>query len=586
MALVPIPGFIAGSYNSRARGASATRSVNLRCEKNETANPKSEFIAYPVSGRKLFTTLPTSPINGSWSNRDRTFWAAGGVIYEVFQDGTWNVIGNVTIAGNPVTFRANGTQLLVCSAGNVYVATGFSFFRPIISYNTGTVNIVGSLVTWVSDPTSQGFAEVDPGDLFMIRSNTSTDGSVFIVQSVDKVANTLDLTTAPGDGIGIPFELGASYLTGVMPEFIDGYFIVNQPNSKTFWFSQIEDGTTWNALDFGTKSGSVDNIASIISFSGYLGLVGDTNSAEIWGDSGSANTPFARVSGQSLNVGTEAPWSVAKFSDGSVVWLMAAQGDGRQVVLTQGGAPVRISDHALEYAITTYGQIDDAIGATYIEAGHEFYRLDFPSANRTWEFDKTTGIWIELGVTTPQDEVYGCDEGRYRVHVTWPSNKPMNLAGDYLSGKIWQVSPQFYDNDGVDIPVMRIAPHINTSLERMNYAAFALDCELGTVNPALKGPDGKELIPMVSLSYSDDGANTWTDAGAASLGRVGEYQGTYLTPAESFDTTPGSQTNPQVWWASPTWYGLGSAWIAKTFKLKSNANALRVVYNGLTEVSK
>lgn len=539
---------------------------------------------YPRSGKQIFPGggLPPGPIQGSWSNKYRTFWASGGNIYELFQDGTHNLIGQVAIAGNPVTFRANGNQLLICSAGNVYIATGTAFFRPIISYNTGIVNIAGAVVAWVSDPTSQGFAEVNPGDLFMISST----GQVIAVQSVNVAANTLVLASAPGNANNIAFQLGTQYLTGVMCEYVDGYFIVNQPNTKTFWISQIEDGTTWNALDFGTKIGSVDNIASLIAFSGYLGLIGDTNSAELWGDSGSATFPFARVEGMSLNVGTAAAWSVQRFTDGSVMWLIESGGGEFQFMLSRGGAPQRVSNHALEDALASYPLVYDAITSTYIEGGHEYYRVDFPTANRTWEFDKTESLWTEQGVLTQQAETFGCDAGRYRVHVTWPNGTPMDLVGDFASGNIYQVSPNFTTDNGAQIDLLRIVPHINSNLEWMDSPEFALDCELGTVDPTLKGADGKPLIPMVQMAYSDDGARTWTDDTPASLGRSGEYEGTILRTDESFDTTPSSQTNPQMFEPRPYWAGLGGFWISRTYKILSTAAALRAVYNGLATLSK
>jgi hypothetical protein len=601
MPLSPIPGFCAGSYNSRARGVSACRTVNMRVELNEDANAKSPATLFPVSGKKAFANPPLSgDIVGSWSNHYRTFWVAANSVgsanvYEVFEDGTNKLYGQVALGGNPATMRANGTQLVICSAGNVYVATGTTIYQPIVNYTSGIANINGNTVTWVSSAAdSTMFSEVQPGDLMLLPPNAGGGPSsaapyLFTVASVSADGTTITLLENAGVLDNYAYQLGAgptSVLTGAMVEYIDGYFIVNVPNTTTFRISHLFDGSTWDALDYQSKSGSVDNIAGILAFSGYLALVGDTNSVEIWGDSGNAQFPFARVSGQSLNVGTESGWSLQKMTNGAVIWLMESSNGGRQIVQSMGGAPSRISNHAMEYAMLTYPRVNDAITSTYIEAGHEFYRIDFPTANRTWEYDMTSSVWVELGVLTQEDEVYGCDSGRYRVHVTWPSGTPMNLVGDYASGNIYQVSPKFLDDNGTEIPTMRIAPHIATNLERMNEGGFALDCELGTIDPSLLGLDGKPLIPMVQLFYSDDGARTWTDAGSASLGRVGEYQGTYLTEAEMFDQTASSQTNPQTFLPLPNWPGLGAFWISRTLKIKSTAKQLRAVYNGLASITK
>jgi hypothetical protein len=269
------------------------------------------------------------------------------------------------------------------------------------------------------------------------------------------------------------------------------------------------------------------------------------------------------------------------------MFLVCSQGGEHQIVGSTGYAPQRISNHALENALRSYGQINDAISSTYIENGHEFYRIDFPTANHTWEYDATTKVWTEQGVTTQEDEVFGAEWGRYRVHVTWPNGTPMDLVGDFRngSGRIWQVSPDFTDDDGTAIPLLRVAPHINTNLEWMSSPEFALDCEMGTVDPTLLGPDGRPLIPTVSMAYSDDGARNWTEAGTASLGRAGEYEGTFFTPAD-IAAPVGSQTKPQTFEPRPRWMGLGSFWISRTYKIRSTAHELRAIYAGLAAISK
>lgn len=557
------------------------RTVNMRVELNPPTS-KSPAVLYPRSGRKHAATAPTSPVEGMWSNKTRVFVGSGGNLYEEFEDATFSPsFGAYQIGTNPVTMRANGTQLVLCSAGNVYVATGTDFFQPIVNYASGRVDVNNFDVTWLSGDkftTLDGSGDILPGHLFMIGH------TVYAVAAVIDDTH-LSLTTSAGVQSGQNYQVGETMLFGATVEFIDGYFIVNTPNTKEFRISNLFDGTKWDELDKAQKNGSMDNIARVMDLGGYLALIGDNNSTEIWGDSGDVDFPFARLNGRSMNVGTAAAWSVAELADGSLCWLASTLQGENVIVRTTGGEPQRISDHALENAMRGYSLVYDAIASSYLEDGHMCYRIDFPTANRTWEFDATSNVWVELGVSTPADEVYACEPGRYRVHVTWPSGRRAELAGDYASGKIWEVSPNFLNDDGVDFPIMRIAPHLNPNLERMGADVFALDCELGTIDPAAIGPDGKQLIPTVALSYSDDGANTWREAEVASLGRVGEYEGAMITPAESFDTTPSSQTNPQVFQSRPMWYGLGSFLIARTYKLKSTGRMLRAVYNGLSGVS-
>lgn len=587
MPLQPIPGFIDGSYPARSRGVSAARSVNLYLERNPPNSKGPCF--YPRAGKKRFATLPQAPNFGAWANRTQVFTQSGGHVFELKEDGTTIDIGVVQVGSNPATMRSNGDQLLVVSGGKVYIATGIAFYQPIINFGRGQVSIAGNVVTWISgDNGDTGFqpgggGNVVPGNLFMVMIPTGPILAT-VVAVADNTHLTLDL--APGDTGGIAYQVGTELLTGAMCECIDDYFIVNIPNTKTFRISNLKDGTKWDDVDKAEKSSSTDNIGAIYNLSGNLALLGDTNSTEIWGDSPNADFPFSRISGLTIAIGMDAPWSVAKMFDGSLIGLASSDAGSGVIVKSNGGNPERISDHALENEIRKYSRTYDAIGSTYLQNGHSHYRIDFPTADKTWDWDDTSKIWTEIGIETPQDEVYAADLGRYHVHVTWPTKGAMHLLFDYTSGKVWQTDPDFLDDDGTEIPIMRIAPHISPNLEWTGCDEFALDCDLGKIDPALRGPDGKELIPTVQMSYSDDGGNAYSDPRPASLGRVGEYSGTYLTEEESFEATANSQTNPQVFEPMPTWKALGNFRIAKTFKVKSSAKMLRAIYNGLVKLSK
>lgn len=587
MPLQPIPGFIGGSYPARSKGVSAARSVNLFVELNPPNSKGPCF--YPRFGKKSFATLPTPPHFGAWSNRTQVFLQAGGHVYELKEDATYTAIGTVQLGSNPTTMRSNGNQLLVVSGGKVYIATGLAFYQPIINFGRGQVSIAGNVVTWVAgDNGDTGFlpgggGDVVPGNLFMVMIPTGPVVGI-VVNVADNTHLSLDI--APGDTGGIAYQVGTEYLTGAMCECIDDYFIVNVPNTKTFRISNLKDGTIWDDVDKAEKSGSTDNIGAIANLSGNLALFGDTNSTELWGDSGNADFPFARISGSTLAIGLDAAWSVAKMWDGSLIGLTNSDLGNGVIAKSNGGAPQRISDHALENQIRKYAKTFDAVASTYLENGHSHYRIDFPAADKTWDWDDTSKIWCELGRETPQDEVYAADLGRYHVHVTWPTKGSMHLLFDYTSGKVWQMDPSYLDDDGVEIPIMRIAPHLNPNLEWTDCAEFALDCELGDIDPTLLGQDGKELIPTVQMSYSDDGGNIYSDPRPASLGRVGEYLGTYMTQSEYFDATANSQTNHQIFEPMPSWKSLGQFRIAKTFKVKSSAKMLRAIYNGLVSLTK
>ena len=59
-----------------------------------------------------------------------------------------------------------------------------------------------------------------------------------------------------------------------------------------------------------------------------------------------------------------------------------------------------VSNHALEQALQSYSTISDAICFGYQDAGHQFYVMSFPTANKTWVFDtvETLGMSVDSGL--------------------------------------------------------------------------------------------------------------------------------------------------------------------------------------------
>ena len=598
MPLDPIPGFCIGSDSSRARGANAQRTANMLSEKNGPGG-NGEFTLVPRAGKELFTTGPTGAWYGAWANKSRVFCVSvAGELYELYQDGTFL---DYTIAGGlapaePVIIRSNGNQIGLVSGGYFWIADGIDVYKPYISYARSYVTIAGTTVTWVSgdlftDVISGDFVHFDDGvGQTTTRRVTGTPSPTSL-----QLTSTGPTLTPPATAFlaswGSPTVPGGSvapYIPAKSLEMVDGYFVVGITDTKDFRISNSLNGKIWDVLDIAHKSGSTDNIAALADLGGQLVVIGDTNSTEIWANSGSVDFPFVRVSGRTMNMGTDARYSVAKLPDGSLCWLMCATAGREMVVRTTGSEPTRISNHALENAMRGYSVISDAVGSTFLENGHPIYRLDFPTANRTWFFDASNGLWTEIGpgTGTGTPEVWTADKARFNVHVTWPNGTRMRLGFDHSSGKIWKISPDYLDDEGTDFECMRISPHVAPNLDPMTCNAFALDCELGTVAAGVNGADGLPLIPKVSMQYSDDGARTWSTAQDASLGRNTEYQGTFLTAAELAAGGGSSQTNPQGFETMPIWRALGRFYIAKTFKIKANAKYLRAIYNGLVDVSK
>lgn len=293
--------------------------------------------------------------------------------------------------------------------------------------------------------------------------------------------------------------------------FQDGYFLFNNPDTGQFFWCALYDGFTYDALDFITAEGSPDNLVAVLSSQRQLWAVG-TKTLEVWFNSG-GDPPFARIDGAFIEYGCSAPFTFCKYAN-SVMWLGGGeQGEGI-VWQAVGYQPKRISNHAVELAIQSYGDVSDATAWVHQVQGHIFYTLNFPSANTSWVFDLSTGQWHER-CYLESDGTFG----RERPNCYTLANN-LHLVGDYQNGNIYALDYDTYTDSGQPIRWLRRAPRLSANLHRLRFDKFQLDAGFGV---GLDGAPPVGVDPQVELRYSDDYGHTWKSAGLRSLGRLGEY---------------------------------------------------------------
>ena len=302
----------------------------------------------------------------------------------------------------------------------------------------------------------------------------------------------------------------ADFQGAVTVAFLDGYFVFNQPNSQKLWVTSLYDGTSITPLGFASAEGNPDNLIALMVDHREAWLFG-TNSVEVWYDAGLPDFPLTRIQGAFNEIGCAAAYSVAKLDNG-LFWL-GADARGRGVVYrSQGYSGVRISTHAVEFAIQGYGVISDAIGYTYQQEGHPFYVLVFPTANATWVFDAATGAWHERA---------GFSNGQFIRHRSncYTTFNNTSIVGDYENGKIYSLSLDVYDDAGSIqkwLRSWRALPAGQNNLKRTAQHSLQLDCETGsnyTVNETV-------IVDIMA----DDGYYLVTESSEFLIGEITETQ--------------------------------------------------------------
>jgi hypothetical protein len=294
--------------------------------------------------------------------------------------------------------------------------------------------------------------------------------------------------------------------------YLDGYFVYNQPNSQIVWITSLLDGLSVDPLDFASAEGSPDGLVSLIVDHRELWLFG-TDSTEVWYDSGEADFPLTRIQGAFNEIGCVAPYSVAKLDNG-IFWLGAdARGQGI-VYRANGYTGQRVSTHAIEYAIQSYGTISDAIAYTYQQEGHAFYVLTFPSVGKTWVYDVAVNSWHERAGFALGDFV------RHRSNCQAAFNNVPHV-GDYENGNVYILDLAIYaDNGAVQkwLRSWRALPTGQNDLKRTTHHSLQLDCETG-----IGLNSGQGSLPQIMLRFSDDGGHTWSNEKWVSVGALGTY---------------------------------------------------------------
>lgn len=291
--------------------------------------------------------------------------------------------------------------------------------------------------------------------------------------------------------------------------FQDGYFIFPKPLSQQFYISALND-TAIDGLDFTSSEGNPDQVVGIVSNNRELWLF-NKKTIELYSNTGDASFPFERISGGFIEHGCAAPFSIQKMNN--VVYWLGQDDKGQGVVyMANGATPQRISTHAVETDIQSYSDFSDARSWTYQERGHNFYVLNFPSANTTWVFDASTGLWHERCYT---------NEGSFERHRAdcHAFGHGKHLVGDYANGKIYELSSTVYSDNGDAITRRRTAPHISNSLQRVFYSSMQVDIETGVGLDGAATTQGYD--PQVMLRFSDDGGHTWSNEKWRSIGKIG-----------------------------------------------------------------
>lgn len=303
--------------------------------------------------------------------------------------------------------------------------------------------------------------------------------------------------------------------------YINGRIYCNDSEVGGVRYSELNDAATWPSLNVFKSEGSPDPLQAIAFVSSELWAF-NSSSYEVYRPSGDADNPLARAGGSWTGIGIKAPNSIAQLND-TLFWVGGGK-DGRNIIfMASGYSAVRISDHSIEYAMGQMSTVSDAIGFSYMDEGHWFYVLQFPSGNKTFVYDLTTSQWHERCDRTKRTNIFT----RWRPTMCAMAFDKL-LCGDYSDSVIYDMDLDYHtdeewdDETGtiIEKPIRRVrqtGPEWD-NMKPVLYTRFMLDCEVGVGDLT-----GDASDPQAMLQWSDDGGHTWSNERWTSMGKTGKY---------------------------------------------------------------
>jgi len=351
------------------------------------------------------------------------------------------------------------------------------------------------------------FSATNVGQQIQITGGTGFTVGTYVIQSLvlgaggvptgkanlNAVVGTIGSTGGTGN-------LASNYVTASQGTFLDGYFLLfPNPPTKTVYYSAINDGTQWNPLSTFVKAAYPDNVGALQADHEEVLTFGDLQCTEVWQDVGVSNNPFAPNNSYVMHLGCQARWSVTRLGNG-VAWIGGDMSRGsRRAYYAVGYNPVQISTPAVESAWATYVTIGDAVAFSYIERGHEFWLINFPTANHTWVYDLKTGWWHERGWWNGAS----WDRVRAACHAVvyfTSATSEQHFVGDWQNGNVYIMSSALLDDNGTAIYRLRHAQHLTQENLNRFYSKFELDCD--TTDAA--GMNGTQRLYWNRVGYGRD----------------------------------------------------------------------------------
>ena len=520
---------VTGAYDARSVVATAQRCVNLYMEKNPEDVPYP-FTHYPTPGLTYLGVAPLlAEVRGLYTaSNNHLYGVVANKLYDISSAWVFTLVGTINTSSGPVSMKDN-TLCMVLVDGTTdgwAIDLATNAFGAIVStawYGSTHVDYLDTFFIFNRLNTNQFYSSLSNVtflDLLggpILTASLTNAGSSYTNGTYSNVS----LTGGNGSLATATIVVAGTVISTVT--LVNGgqdYRAGDVLSANAADIGGTGSGFAWTVLTVGSsafdplyiagKTGGNDLLVAAPVMHREISLIG-VGTSEVWYDSGAADFPFQAMPGAFIEHGCQAVYSIAKY-DLSLFWL-AQDSSGNSFILEETGYKVRmISTRAIANEINSYAVKSDAIGFTYIQQGHAFYVLTFPTQSVTWVWDIVEQHWHQRQWNDSDGNAF-----RWRPNCVAIFNNKI-VAGDFQNGQIYSIDLDNYQDAGNPIVRIRSFPYLENEGDRIIYRNLIAWMEVG----AQLTPGTTDSANM-TLRISNDYGVSFPIAIIQSMGDVGAY---------------------------------------------------------------
>ena len=271
-------------------------------------------------------------------------------------------------------------------------------------------------------------------------------------------------------------------------------------------FADLDSPLTANSANILLANTRADSVNAVITHKQQVFTFGDSTIEPSY-FTGVGTPPYSRVNNSVQEIGTSSPYSIATSKD-SIFFL----GTDKSVYRMQGFTSQHIDNPAIAQEIQKYSTISDAKGIYILIDGQGWYILSFPTANRTWLFNESSGLWTSLS--------FGTADSQHLIH-DYAYVYGRHLVSDRRNGNIYELDFDTFTDNGDVIQRQRVTQNINSRMlggepGKMLYMnRLELEFETGVSEVTSEA--------TIIMQYSDDDGRSWSQERWATIGIQGDY---------------------------------------------------------------